>query len=473
MNTISIQNLCNYLEELGIIDKKSINPFLSLYTKEINKNINNIDFDDSDSKTQSIILILENALCSYLKKIFNIKRNFKIFSHKIIEKFKQNYLIKQYKGLFILFFIFSQKLKYSVFNSYYYIKNYNNEKDSVINNKNNDNYEETCKSRLLFMKFINNKETNNQINKFNNESNDNYYEKNMFSKYFKNNENGNGINNNYEYEYDETIQNNNNNKKKIINHRNKTSFSIYTKKAKSLNNSVNVMKNIMTQQKSAQIKNNNSINKINKNSNYNNIQFENKKNQFLSRIKKDHSIAFKKRGSFNNFHISKIYPIKNKENKNINYIKYNKSDSMNRNENSFIENNNNEADYFKNKKINTFTSCYNHNNYDSKYDIYHLNKSKNSINNGYSNNSVNYNYIEKENNDGNSNFNVNGEISSIISKNNSNNGNLVFNKNYIGMKNLKYNYYSNDNIKYHKRIENKMDIDALSSDESSIEKLNK
>ena len=194
----------------------------------------------------------------------------------------------------------------------------------------------------------------------------------------------------------------------------------------------------MTQQKSAQIKNNNSINKINKNSNYNNIQFENKKNQFLSRIKKDHSIAFKKRESFNNFHISKIYPIKNKENKNINYIKYNKSDSMNRNENSFIEDNNNEMDYCKNKKINTFTSCYNHNNYDSKYDIYHLNKSKNSLINGYSNN-----------------------------------GSFVFNKNYIGMKNLKYNYYSNDNSKYQKRIDNKMDIDALSSDDSSIEKLNK
>ena len=111
MSIISIQNLCNYLEDLGIIDKKSLNPFLSLYTKEINKNINNIDFDDTNSKTESIILILENSLCSYLKKIFNIERNYKIFSHKIIEKFKENYLIKQYNCLFLLFYIFSKKIK--------------------------------------------------------------------------------------------------------------------------------------------------------------------------------------------------------------------------------------------------------------------------------------------------------------------------------------------------------------------------
>jgi len=35
MNVITIQNLCNYLEELGIVDQKSITPFLSLYSKKM------------------------------------------------------------------------------------------------------------------------------------------------------------------------------------------------------------------------------------------------------------------------------------------------------------------------------------------------------------------------------------------------------------------------------------------------------
>ena len=486
MSIISIQNLCNYLEDLGIIDKKSLNPFLSLYTKEINKNINNIDFDDTNSKTESIILILENSLCSYLKKIFNIERNYKIFSHKIIEKFKENYLIKQYNCLFLLFFIFSKKLKYSIFNSFYSIKNYNNEEKSFLNNNMNGNFDKNKKSEIFFKKFINNRKYNNENNIINNS---NHFDKKNFFKYFNENnnnnnfnnkendnfneyENTNKINNNYEYEYeyDESIKNNKYNKKKLVNHRNKTSFNIYTKKAKSLNNSVNGIKRIMIQQKSIQIKNNKDINKTNKNSNYNNIQFENKKNQFLSRIKRDHSINFKKKENFINSHISKIYTIKNKENRNINYIKYNKNDSEKSNENSFFKNNNffrnDQTDFSNYKKMNVLTSCYNQNNYDNKYDIYHLNKSKTSLNNIYSNNSLNY--IKKENNEENSYFNTNGEISSINSKNNSKNANLVFNQNYVGIKNLKYNCFSNDNIKYYNKIEHKMDIDVLTSDESSI-----
>ena len=42
MNIISIQNFCNYLEELGIVDKKSITPFLSLYAKALDNNTNDI-----------------------------------------------------------------------------------------------------------------------------------------------------------------------------------------------------------------------------------------------------------------------------------------------------------------------------------------------------------------------------------------------------------------------------------------------
>ena len=108
MNVLTIQNLCTYLEQLGIIDQKSISPFLSLYSKAINKN--GIEYDD-DNNNFINISIFENVLCSYLKKIFEVKKNFKIFSHKIIEKFKQNILKNKYKCIFILFLILSKRIK--------------------------------------------------------------------------------------------------------------------------------------------------------------------------------------------------------------------------------------------------------------------------------------------------------------------------------------------------------------------------
>ena len=151
MNVITIQNLCNYLEELGIVDQKSITPFLSLYSMEINNYITNNDTDTEDfnSKLESNIAIFENVLCSYLKKIFNIEKNYKTFSHKIIDKFKQNILIKQYNGLFLLFYIFSKKIKYSIIKSFYSIKQYILNRDestsSIYQNHNlklNNNKEE-------------------------------------------------------------------------------------------------------------------------------------------------------------------------------------------------------------------------------------------------------------------------------------------------------------------------------------------
>ena len=490
MSIITIQNLCNYLEELGIVDKKSITPFLSLYSKEINRNINNIDFDDSNSKSDSIILILENVLCSYLKKIFNIEKNYRIFSHKIIEKFKQNYLIKQYNVLFLLFFIFTKRIKYSIFNSYYTIKQYIQEEKTNTNEKmDEEDYNEEENKNLIYRKYIN----NNQFKKYTN--NDNNYHKNIFLKYYNsnndnsnsNNSNNNNLNDNYEngngngissdikYIYKDTNKMESFNKKKAVNFRNKTSYNIYTKKAKSLNNSGNFMKRLTRQQKSLQTKTNSSINKIIKNSNYNNIQFENKKNQFLSRIKKDHSINFKRRENFSNANISRINHIKKKESKKINYIEYNKNNSLNNSEDSFNKNNNDfspeQMDNFNNKKRNILTNCYSHNNYDRMYDIYHLKKSKTSLDSKYSNMSINnYKNNEKDINNGDSlTLNINGEVSSINSNKCLKNGNLVFNQNFIGMKSLKYNFSTKDNIIYNKNIGNRIDIEALTSNESSNE----
>ena len=217
MNIITIHNLCNYLGELGIVDKKSINPFLSLYNKVINKSTNYNDSDNYHTKTESNIMILEIVLCSYLKKIFSIDKNYSIFSHKIIEKFKQNYLIKHYNGLLILFIIISKRIKYSIINSYFNIKKY------FIKGINEDYNQENNVNKLI------------NFNKNTNFSND--YNKNFFLNFEKrnNNENGNGINDNfYDYTCNKSKTNNNYYKNKIVNLRNEGNFNNYIKKSNSL-----------------------------------------------------------------------------------------------------------------------------------------------------------------------------------------------------------------------------------------------
>ena len=101
--------------------------------------------------------------------------------------------------------------------------------------------------------------------------------------------------------------------------------------------------------------------------------------------------------------------------------------------------------------INTLKNCYSHNNYDNGYDIYHLKKSKSSLVNVCSNSVKSK--MNKENelyNEDNIGFNSEEEnegIPYINSRKYLKNGNLVFNQNFIGMKNLKYNYSSNNNHK--------------------------
>ena len=235
------------------------------------------------------------------------------------------------------------------------------------------------------------------------------------------------------------------------------------------------MKKIIVLHKGNQEKNNiNTSNNNNNSSNYINIQFENKKNLFLSRIKKEHSINFKKKDSTNNSNVSRIYPIKNKENKNINYMEYNiqntarnNEDSLNKNIKSFSSN---KINYRNSKRNNVLTTSNSQNNYNNVLNIYNLNKSKTSTKNNHSSNSVKYNQKLLYNDE---NIGLNKEeISLYNSCKKSNNGNLVFNQNFIGMKNLKHNYcISNDanmNLKYYKKKIAKMDIYSLTSNESSF-----
>ena len=93
MDILTIHHLCYYLEEIGIIDQTSLPPFLSLYSFVLNKNKEN---GNRSKKPQNIF---ENVLCAYLKKIFSVEKNYKIFSNKIISKFQQHFILKQYNGI--------------------------------------------------------------------------------------------------------------------------------------------------------------------------------------------------------------------------------------------------------------------------------------------------------------------------------------------------------------------------------------
>ena len=163
-NYIHIQNICNYLEEIGIIDKISVNSFLKLYSYAISK-INNNNFNNINPNYSSSA-IFENVLCAYLKKIFTIEKNFLIFSNKIINRFKENYCIK---FVTIISNIIMKKYNYYISKSFYNIisnfKEYNSKDKNLKHSKN-----QTCYSyRNLISKktknFFNEKKIDTPINK--------------------------------------------------------------------------------------------------------------------------------------------------------------------------------------------------------------------------------------------------------------------------------------------------------------------
>ena len=276
MSIITIQNLCNYLEEIGIIDQRSATPFLTLYSHAVNKNNNYFRNGNPfylNDKCYNIN-IYENVLCAYLKKIFNIEKNFRIFSRKIIEKFKQNYVVKQYNGLHLLFILLLKKLNYYKVDSYYKIKILSN---LYENDTENEIYYQDDESILK-----------NQ-NNFNTE--ENYYI----------NKNKNII--------DSITQSCKNYRVKTINNAS-NSITIQSNKDK-FNKSVDFKKHLKWY--------NNKSNNIKTD-----IQLENKKNKFLKQIKKEHNINFKRNKSSNNFERrNSNYNINSNNSKNINYIKYN------------------------------------------------------------------------------------------------------------------------------------------------------
>ena len=321
MNILNIHHLCFHLEEIGIIDQNSLNLFLSLYSFVINKNKEN---DKANILTQLSPTVFENILCAYLKKIFSIEKNFKIFSNKIINKFKQIFMLKQYNGLILLFSILSKKINYLKVKSFYKLA-YKNKSKTYSNTLNNNN-------NLINDKYI---------------------------KYINNNS---FLANNNEKQAELTCVRNNY-LKSLGNKKNKIKAELFNKSFDFIISNTTPSLNSKN--------NNNDAYGGNKN-----IQLEFQKKQFLSKIKREHSVKFKRETSKDNKRLKANNSNKNFESillknfssrfNNINDNSKNKEIDIIRTDYSNKRNNNTYYNNFKLKMPNDEESM---NNYNFNIDI--------------------------------------------------------------------------------------------------------
>ena len=342
MDILTIHHLCYYLEEIGIIDQTSLPPFLSLYSFVLNKNKEN---GNRSKKPQNIF---ENVLCAYLKKIFSVEKNYKIFSNKIISKFQQHFILKQYNGIILLFAILRKNLNSLKIQSYYRIlqkyknpKNNSSFQDESPFNENKYNIRHTKKKSFDSFRFKYMKKWKLKDDSNNNRS-DIFNKSVDFIKFRPRN----------------TIQSlNNRNNSQVVNLKGK------------------------------------------------NIQLEFKKKQFLSKIKREHAVKFKRANSqtmtknknnmsarhnkseiFREFSTSRISNTINKNRKNNIKNIFRKEYSMNPNDfnyynliNEYYSSNN-----YENNKY--FDEYNNNNNYDDDNNYYENEKEAIPTQSNYSNN---------------------------------------------------------------------------------------
>ena len=330
MNILTIHHLCYYLEEIGIIDQTSLPPFLSLYSFVLNKNKEN---ENRNKKFQNIF---ENVLCAYLKKIFSVEKNYKIFSNKIITKFKQHFILKQYNGITLLFAILRKNLNSSKIQSYY----------KLLKNNNNQKTNSSFQDDTTFNE-------NNNINK--------HIKKKSFDSF------------RFKYMRKSKLKDDSKNKSDIF------------------NKSVDFIK--FRPRNTIQSLNNRNNSQL-ANLKGKNIQLEFKKRQFLSKIKREHSVKFKRSNSQT--------MIKNKNNMSA---RHNKSEIFRNFSTSRISNiiNQNRKNNIKNNFKREYTidpnDFHHYNNLINEY--YSSNNNKNYENNEYfDEHKNNNNYDDEDMNDG-------------------------------------------------------------------------
>jgi len=91
---MNIQQLCDYLNEIGIIDIDNIKQFLEITTYMINNNIQN-------ESNKSISDIYKIALFSYIREINEDDKNLFFTCSNIINSYKRFIILKKYNSLFL------------------------------------------------------------------------------------------------------------------------------------------------------------------------------------------------------------------------------------------------------------------------------------------------------------------------------------------------------------------------------------
>lgn len=134
---MNVNSFCNYLEEIGLIDGNSLNPFLLLFSHAI----------QSKSKASGKIdNIYESVLCSYLKKILQVERNFRIFSQKVVDRFKVNLGRKRNLGVVFVCGLLNNKIllsKKCFFSKLESVKDFRRQNKDNIKYKESNNIKNT------------------------------------------------------------------------------------------------------------------------------------------------------------------------------------------------------------------------------------------------------------------------------------------------------------------------------------------
>ena len=174
---MNIQQLCDYLNEIGIIDIDNIKQFLEITTYMINNNIQN-------ESNKSISDIYKIALFSYIRGINEDDKNLFFTCSNIINSYKRFIILKKYNSLFL-------------FKKLIYLKIYQRYKSFLISlykkfpfksyhtNKYHQNKKRKSKSKSSIININNNSKENNP--------NLNFDQNNNLNLNLSNNNNNNNI----------------------------------------------------------------------------------------------------------------------------------------------------------------------------------------------------------------------------------------------------------------------------------------
>ena len=88
---MNMQQLCDYLNEIGIIDMNNIKYFLHITTHMINNN----------KSQKSISDIYKIALFTYIKRISENNKSLYFTCANIINSYKRYIILKKYNSLFL------------------------------------------------------------------------------------------------------------------------------------------------------------------------------------------------------------------------------------------------------------------------------------------------------------------------------------------------------------------------------------